>query len=487
MLRIGIAGIRKHPWQSVDRTRRFYLRTLSTDFRVINLDDESAYHSGISLDGALNFSGNKLWGVTPHPPYPLLFAIHGGAILNQEFLWNHLVHLQSTDVLIVNCSSDESILRKMFTGYTPIICRLPLPVNRAVFQPLDRRECRVGLPIADRDYIVGFVARLLPQKNLHQFLRMLAEIKRRLHPQTIGGIIVGDWWTDYPILDYMTNEYQAEMAVFLDALGLKEDIAYFPAQLGDDSLAVCYNSMDVLIHPTNSIDENFGYTPIEAMACGTPVIAAAYGGIKDNIVSGETGFLMPTWITPCGIRMDVIQGIKQVERLLSDSELWSRISQASISHTREHFNYESCRRILSAAVRKAVKEYCENGGRPLKIADPLPIPEETGLLPKIDRPFESFQNVVSAYVSGPTPRIRNDNFVCLASPVEESTNGRFRLLDHAWPATYTLDTTSQAIANCSRELISTRELRRASGANRDQIQHLVDLGLLICSGVGYDE
>jgi len=58
-----------------------------------------------------------------------------------------------------------------------------------------------------------------------------------------------------------------------------------------ETLAGCYRASDLYLHPARA--ETFGLTPLEAMACGTPVIATDVGGIPEVVTHGETGLLVP--------------------------------------------------------------------------------------------------------------------------------------------------------------------------------------------------
>lgn len=480
-MRLGLSGFEPHPWQSVDRTRQFYLRALSTTFDLDQFHGFGATGSVAEPDAILNFAGGRCWEFDRHPDCPLVFALHGGTILNQDFLYSHLAHLETTDVLIVNCTSDLAILRQLFMSETPQLCLLPLPVDAERFQPIERRLCRAQLPIEQFDYVIGFVARLIPQKNLHQFLYILDELTRRLHPYNVAGIIVGDYWVDYPILNYATGDYHQFIAELIDQLGLAKAIAYFPAQLSDEVLALCYSAMDVLIHPTNAIDENFGYAPIEAMACGTPVIGAAYGGLKDTIVSGETGFLMPTWITTAGIRMDLIQGLDDTAELLTNRPLWRQMSEASVRRAREHYNEQTCANMLCSAVRRAVAERQTGHARPITLAARRPEPRPPGSLPPIKMGWERYQDVVAYYVSGDRPMPSPRSRLRLAAPMVATAAGGYRLVDPAWPAEFRLDQADCAIVERCKEVIAVAELMRQEGVDLARVARLIDNGLLLCT------
>src|SRR5207237_4026164 len=80
----------------------------------------------------------------------------------------------------------------------------------------------------------------------------------------------------------------------LQALAEEEgvaDLVTFVGRRGRERLSYYYSAADVFV--TVPWYEPFGITPVEAMACGTPVVGANVGGIKYTVRDGETGYLVP--------------------------------------------------------------------------------------------------------------------------------------------------------------------------------------------------
>ncbi len=59
------------------------------------------------------------------------------------------------------------------------------------------------------------------------------------------------------------------------------------------------------------VDEDFGMSPVESMACGTPVVAVNDGGLKESIIDGKTGIL----INPACLPIHIIEAVKKIETL----------------------------------------------------------------------------------------------------------------------------------------------------------------------------
>lgn len=478
--RIGLIGLQPQKWASVNKTLNFYQKSLSTKYHLRYLDPNLSEIEKTPLDAAITMSSPKLWEISSHPSFPILYVMNGGAVLDQEFLYSHLGNLESSDTLIVNCTSDINILEKMFKQITPRIINLPLPVNTETYKPLNKRWCRSRLPIKEADYFLGFVGRLLPQKNLHGFLRFLSEIKRLIFPKSIVGIITGKFWVDYPVLPYVTEEYPGNIQKLIEELDLKNDVFYFPGPLSENELAIFYNCMDILIHPTFSLDENFGYVPVEAMACGIPVVASAYGGLKDTIAQGKTGFLMPTWVTPSGIRMDISFGIRSTVRLLEDTKLYAHLSKNAIRRVQEKYTFEVCGDMLCDAIEKSINEKGSKLSQSVKVRKQKAYPKIPGFLPKVQKPWEHYINVVSKYVSTSVPSVDSSLCIRIAGPLVKK-NGKYKLLDDAWPAEYKFDSEIEYIISKCREEIPISTLLKDKLISSAKIKNMIDCGLLLAS------
>ncbi|HEX2998655.1 MAG TPA: glycosyltransferase, partial [Armatimonadota bacterium] len=99
-------------------------------------------------------------------------------------------------------------------------------------------------------------------------------------------------------------------------------------QKSPNAVASYYQAADVYLHAAKG--DTFPTTVIEALACGTPVVATAVGGIPEQIVNGETGFL-----TPPGDARAMAQA---VDKLLDDRDLRYRLSSAAVTDAKKRFD-----------------------------------------------------------------------------------------------------------------------------------------------------
>jgi glycosyltransferase involved in cell wall biosynthesis len=476
-MKIGLLEFNETTWPSVERTRAFYLHVLSTAFETVPVAPDPDGKIAEEMDAVVNFLGDEGWQLHTHPDCPLVFGMHGGAILNQDCLRRHLGRLRTSDLLIVNCSSDAAILRDMFNGPSPLICELPLPVDHQCFRPFSREAARRQLRLNDTDIVLGFVCRLLPQKNLHRFLEMLQQLRKELYPRVVKGLIIGKYWVDYPVLNYETEQYPQYIQSFINSNSLQHELLYFPANLSNEDLAVCYNAMDLLLHPTNSIDENFGYAPVEAMACGTPVIGTAYGGLKDTVIDRETGFLMPSWTTDAGIRMDTQSGIRYAVTLMNDIRLYKQMTEAAYRHA-QLFTKEGCGEILKTAVLNAIETFRCQPSPYVQVKASAALTATCNYLPVAKDRWEHYRPQVDYYVSQPARTLDESDTVYLSAKVRHLRDGRLTLDDPAWPATYQLDEQqTEIISTCIRP-VTIGTLIHDHRADMNEINRMVHNGLL---------
>ncbi|MBL3659033.1 glycosyltransferase family 4 protein [Fulvivirga sediminis] len=477
--KIGITGGGKHAWVSVDRTRRFYIDALQQDFDLVFIDNIQQVEA-YDIDLLLNFAGNIGWEVAGKISCPVIYCAHGGAILNQDFLYEQLPNLRDCDGIIVNCHSDIEIFESMCGEVRPNFYYLPLPVNEDLFNPMDQSVARDVLGIPEDTVLIGHISRLLPQKNLHRFLHLFAQIAKELDSKDVKALIVGNFWVDYPVLDYVTDTYPQYIEDLISDLGIEEQVIMLPAKLSDEELLCCYNALDILIHPTHSLDENFGYVPVEAMACGVAVIGSAYGGLKDTIKDGVTGFVMPTWVTTNGIRTDESLGIDKALQLLQLSgEDKMKVREACINHIDAGFTYEHCARTLVDFARKSIDNYDDKNTQRIQVnrGDAVKLSDTSLPATKSGTHWEMYYEVVSHYVSQNCADFVPGSKVYTAYPWTQLDDETIKLDDPTWPATYTINGDRALLDKIGEKGLTYHEAIN-QGVSTDLINKWLQNGLL---------
>jgi len=170
------------------------------------------------------------------------------------------------------------------------IAVIPCGVNRDLFRPIPHQEAREHVGVLPGRELVLFVGRLDPVKGLEVLLQAMCDLTRRVHPHrardlslaVIGGDLEShvEGMTRFPdCLSEITHE-----------LGLDDLVVFFGSR-SQRELPYYYSAAEICVMP--SLYESFGMVALEAMACGTPVIASRVGGLTYTVRDGETGFLVP--------------------------------------------------------------------------------------------------------------------------------------------------------------------------------------------------
>jgi glycosyltransferase involved in cell wall biosynthesis len=188
-----------------------------------------------------------------------------------------------------------------------------------------------------------FVGRISPEKGIHVLIDAMPLVLERF-PQAqleiVGPIgqlprnCIVDLDTD-PEVQRLSSfyggvEYHDQLKAQVRRLRLESHVHFHPG-LPHPEVLSRYQTADLFVFP--SISETFGVPVIEAMACGTPVVAGRAGGIPELVVSGKTGLLVE--------RGNPRQLADAILKILADSCLARSMGEWGRKRVQDHFSWQN--------------------------------------------------------------------------------------------------------------------------------------------------
>lgn len=283
-------------------------------------------------------------------------------VVSRRLISSLLSDLKPYDIIIATSQDHQTALQEQFAGTAKrlgdaIGRKIPFPVRYArlprgmdieKFRPRDKKEARRECKLPEDKFIILCVGRMVVSDKM-DLVPVLGELKafKSAYPDAGNDFYLvlrgGQSWTNYDKI--LTQE--------IERMNLGQNAVF----CHDAPLAPLYAAADVFIAPSDGATENFGLTPVEAMASGTPAVVSDWDGYKDTVIHGETGFRFRT----LGIKCDTM--ISRLWPVQDRTESGLYAAQSTHLDIKEMFTYllqlyenPGLRQRMAVNARKHAKE-----------------------------------------------------------------------------------------------------------------------------------
>ena len=291
-------------------------------FRIGHGIDYDLIHGHYWLSGVVGLTLRERWGV------PLVQMFHTLGRLKNDATRNGAERepalriaeeariVGTADRVVAATTIERAHLVSHYGAAAARIAVIPCGVDTELFAPGDQAAARRALGLDDRPRLL-YVGRLAPIKGLETLLDGMGRLRAagsRAHLCIVGGD------ADEPL-----DGHEGELRARLRRLDLHDTVTFVGAQ-PQERLRAWYVAADATVLP--SYYESFGMVALEAMACGSPVVASRVGGLQTTVRDGVTGLLTPDH--------DAAALADTLARLLDDADLRWRLGREGVRWAAQH-------------------------------------------------------------------------------------------------------------------------------------------------------
>ncbi|WP_406194087.1 MULTISPECIES: glycogen synthase [unclassified Streptomyces] len=338
----AVGVLRHRPWSALD-TSNDALRTFSVDLAMAaGLEGRDLVHSHTWYANLGGHLAKLLYGIphvmTAHSLEPLrpwkAEQLGGGYALSS---WAERTAIEAADAVIAVSGAMREDILSCYPALDPARVHIVHNgIDTGLYRPDHGTDVlnRFGLD-PDRPYVL-FVGRITRQKGVPHLLRAVRDIDPAAQVVLCAGA------PDTPEIDREFRDLYQELS------RVREGVHWIPQMLPRPEVIQLLTHAAVFVCP--SVYEPLGIVNLEAMACGTPVVASQVGGIPEVVDDGKTGLLVP-------LDDDFEAGLaRALDSLIGDPETAGRMGEAGRQRAVGEFGWDAVARRTARLYGEILKQ-----------------------------------------------------------------------------------------------------------------------------------
>ncbi len=230
--------------------------------------------------------------------------------------------LDRADRIVVATLAEQTQLRFLYKANDRKLTIIPPGVDTSHFYPISADEAKQFVGLKPEDRVVLYVGRIEPLKGVDTLIRAMSCLTVRGMRLPVHLAIIGGEPDASP--QEMTVE-MARLQKLCDDLCMGQMVVFL-GKRDQATLPYYYSAAEVVVMPSHY--ESFGMVALEAMACGTPVIASEVGGLAFLVQDGETGYTVPDG--------EPDKLCERLSSLLGDADLRERMGDSAAEYAKSY-------------------------------------------------------------------------------------------------------------------------------------------------------
>lgn len=247
--------------------------------------------------------------------------------------------LNIADRIIAATPAEYAQLQWLYSAITDKIVVIPPGVDISRFYPIPPDEAKEFIGVNPCQKVLLFVGRIEPLKGIDTLMKAVALLREQglnVCLSIIGG--------DPDINPEVQTTEMLRLKAIREEIGLSDQVAFL-GKRAQDTLPYYYSAAEAVVVPSHY--ESFGMVALEAMACGTPVVASQVGGLAFLVKDGETGYTVPV------NKPDLLA--EKLSLLLSDSDLRQKMGQKAYKEA-QSYSWE----IIAQKMKELYEQFVQN-------------------------------------------------------------------------------------------------------------------------------